>query len=137
MVIDALLKWVPVFYHAMPESIEDWQREQQPMMQRGRIAYLWDDKIMDYVYHHLALIREGRLSGDKYQFISIHENVLFSYFEEPRTITNRIRQPEQQSEAINDWLSIDPGQHFKPVVPGIDSHFTMIEAHWTHLARRY
>jgi hypothetical protein len=126
------VEMVPVFYQAIPESLEDWQRQQENFVQRGRIAYLKEDKVMDYVYHHLELIREGHLCGDKYQFISIHENVLFSYFEEPKTITNIKRQPDLQSQAIEKWLELQPGLHFKPVIEGVDSHFTFIDHHFAY-----
>ena len=35
------------------------------------------------------------LKGDKYQYISLHENVLFSYFEEPRHNVNITGKEEE------------------------------------------
>ena len=45
-------------------------------------------KAVFYTYWHYAIVQEGLLKGDKYQYISLHENVLFSYFEEPRHNVN-------------------------------------------------
>ena len=77
-----------IYYHSIPESIENWRRAAVPEKRRGRIAFLRDDKLFSYVYFHRAIVEEGLLTGDKYQSIALHENILFSYFEEPKTITN-------------------------------------------------
>ncbi len=101
-----------IYYHAVPESIEDWKRPTKPALQRGRIAFLYPDKLYSYIHHHLAIVREGRLTGDKYQSIALHENILFSYFEEPKTMLNIRRDSSLASEAINEWLAVDPESHF-------------------------
>ena len=51
------------------------------------------------------------LKGDKYQYISLHENVLFSYFEEPRHNVN-ITGKEEESKVIDGWMAVDPESHF-------------------------
>lgn len=78
-------------------------------MRRGRIAYLKPDKIFQYVYHHVAITTEGYLHGDKYQSIALHENILFSYFEEPRTEINVKRDLTKQSTAIEAWSAVGSG----------------------------
>ena len=113
--------WVlmqPYYYHASPESAEEWMRNRQPSQRRGRIALLAPGKWENYMMHHLALMREGLIEGDRYHLISIHENVLFSYFEEPKTMTNLQRKPGAQSKALEDWLLTDPESHFMRFVPG-------------------
>lgn len=106
--------WVamqPVFYHAQPGIVADWQHP-APEQRRGRIALLpHGEKWQEYVYHHLALVQEGLLCGDCYQLIALHENVLFSYLEEPRTPVN-LRGDTAPSKAIDAWLATDPESHF-------------------------
>lgn len=74
-----------IFHHSVPEDIAEWTRERTEGKKRiGRIAFLWPDRVFSYVRWHQAIVEEGLLKGDKYQCISLHENILFSYFEEPR-----------------------------------------------------
>lgn len=58
-------------------------------------------------------MREGLLVGDRYQMISLHENLLFSYFETPRDReqVNISRRPEP-SEATKEWEAVVPESHF-------------------------
>lgn len=125
--------WVymqPYYYHAVPASVEEWMQGRHPKLRRGRIALLADDKWEEYMAHHFALMKEGLIEGDRYHLISVHENVLFSYFEEPKTITNlqscagsqdsiRVQNntdihngADMQSTALKDWLRTDPESHF-------------------------
>ena len=101
-----------IYYHAVPEGIEDWKRPTVPALRRGRIAFLYTDKLYSYIYHHIAIVKEGLLTGDKYQSIALHENILFSYFEEPKTMMNIRRDPSLSSEVIKDWMAVDPESHF-------------------------
>jgi len=115
-----------IYYHAIPEGKEDWQRKVKPQLQRGRIAFLKPDKIFQYVYHHVAITDEGLLHGDKYQSIALHENILFSYFEEPRTEINIKRDLNQDSKVIQAWLDVIPEDHF---IQGPEkTNFTFIPA---------
>lgn len=50
-----------VYYHAIPESVEDWSRPMIPELRRGRIAFLYEDSLFEYVYHHVAIVNEGLL----------------------------------------------------------------------------
>lgn len=122
-------KWVfmhHVFYHAIPEGKDDWRRKVKPELQRGRIAFLKPDKIFQYVYHHVAITTEGLLRGDKYQSIALHENILFSYFEEPRTEINIKRDLSLESQVIKDWIEVIPEDHF---IQGPEhTNFTFIPA---------
>ena len=115
----------PVFYHDAPGTKEQWAREGKKM-RRGRIAYLKEDKLFSYVYHHTALVEEGLLEGDRYQFISLHENVLFSYFEEPKVFTHIKKESREESLAIKKWLAAEPESHFDHTLSGEDN-FLLIE----------
>lgn len=120
------VKMYHVFYHAIPEGKEDWKRARKPELQRGRIAFLKPEKLFSYVYHHVAITEEGLLHGDKYQSIALHENILFSYFEEPRTDINIKRDLSQESKVIEDWIRVIPEDHF---IQGPEhTNFTFISA---------
>lgn len=108
----------PYYYHAVPESAEAWMRGRRPSRRRGRIALLWPEKWESYMGHHLALMREGLIEGDRYHLICLHENVLFSYFEEPKTMTNLRGEKETHSMALEEWLRTDPESHFMRFSPG-------------------
>lgn len=114
-----------IFYHSIPESVEGWRRAAVPEKRRGRIAFLKEDKLFEYVCSHCALVEEGLLMGDKYQSIALHENVLFSYFEEPKTMTNIRNDSEQKSEVIKKWHAVNPEAHFihRPEGEGLDFMF--------------
>ena len=68
--------------------------------------------MFEYVEYHYALVKEGLLAGDRYQLISMHEDLLFSYLEEPRTPGNIRRIPGAASEVIDGWMKSDPDSHF-------------------------
>ena len=119
-----------IYYHAVPENIEDWKRPTKPELQRGRIAFLYPDKLYSYIHHHLAIVREGILTGDKYQSIALHENILFSYFEEPKTIINIRRDTTLTSKAIEDWLAVDPESHFMHLPECKGANFIFIPAYF-------
>lgn len=118
-----------IFYHAVPENEKLWTR-QGKKIRRGRIAYLQPDKVFSYTYWHKALVDEGLLEGDQYQSIALHENILFSYFEEPKKITH-IKQTEQgESKVIRGWLAADPESHFDHDLSGKDN-FLLIDPVFT------
>lgn len=127
---------VPVFYHSQSTSLATWKRSSIPLEQRGRIAVLKDEKIVDYIYHHKAITDEGHLIGDKYQFISMHENILFSYFEEPKNLTNIVNDLTLESKAIVHWLKMIPEEHFTPIQKEVISNFTFIPALFTLCHKR-
>lgn len=122
-------EWVQmnhIFYHAIPQGKEDWERKVKPEFQRGRIAFLKPEKMFDYVYHHVAITDEGLLHGDKYQSIALHENILFSYFEEPKTEINIKRDLSKNSKVIEEWLRVIPEEHF--IKGPENTNFTFIPA---------
>lgn len=108
--------WVymtPVFWFDTPENLQQWKRMQKVREQCGRIAILYHEKLLSYVCHHQSIVNEGLLKGDRYQFISLHENVLFSYYEEPRDreIVN-VKKMEGDSKEITLWEQVNPESHF-------------------------
>ncbi|MBP3569326.1 MAG: hypothetical protein J6K04_09200 [Lachnospiraceae bacterium] len=120
--------WVsmyPVYYHDKPESKEQWARKGEKK-RRGRIAILKEDKLFSYVYYHKALVDEGLLDGDRYQFIALHENILFSYFEEPKCFTHIKKECMEESSVIKEWLAANPESHFDHELSG-EENFLMIQ----------
>ena len=87
---NGLTPWAPmyhIYHHSIPGDVSEWVKERA------------------------AIVQEGLLKGDKYQYISLHENVLFSYFEEPRHNVN-ITGKEEESKVIEGWMAVDPESHF-------------------------
>ena len=68
--------------------------------------------------------------GDKYQCIALHENILFSYFEEPRFNVNIKNEPGMESKVIEGWMKADPESHFDRVKAG-GANFRIIEQLFT------
>lgn len=119
---------INVYYHHIPENeVEKWEYERTTDKKEriGRIAFVFPDKLPSYVMYHNAIVEEGLLKGDKYAYISMHENILFSYYEEPRNNVN-IKDSEEESKVIRDWLNVDPESHFDRV-KGKGSNFLVID----------
>ncbi len=113
-----------VFYFAIPEGVDDWTRKTPIEHRAGRIAFLKPDTMMDYVYTHTALVKEGALMGEKFQSIALHENILFSYLELPRLREINVkRDPSLTSEAIKEWKEMNPAAHFNRIDPNDDFLF--------------
>lgn len=103
----------PVFWFDMPVSLECWRRKQGSEKRCGRIAVLYPDMFASYISHHHEIVEEGLLVGDRFQMISVHENILFSYFETPRDREQvNIRRLDQESEEIKRWEAVHPEKHF-------------------------
>ena len=111
------VRMINVYYHHIPESdLDEWEKERTTSIKQriGRVAFVYPDKLPSYVRYHSAIVSEGLLKGDKYAYISMHENLLFSYYEEPRSNVN-IRGIDKESVAIQDWMAADPESHFDRV----------------------
>lgn len=117
-----------IYYHSVPESPEQWRRAAVPEKRRGRIAFLRDDKLFSYTYFHKAIVDEGLLTGDRYQSIALHENILFSYFEEPKTFVNVRGDTSRESQVIRDWMAVDPEAHFIHMPQGEGENFMFLPA---------
>ncbi len=108
---------IKVFYQYDPgNDLDAWEHERTTAVKTriGRVAFAFPDKVPSYVMYHTALVNEGLLKGDKYAFISLHENLLFSYYEEPRNNVN-IRGVDEESKVISEWLKTDPESHYDRV----------------------
>ena len=121
------IKMIPVFWHAEPQGAASWREGRPRQRRRGRIAFLKPDKLTEYVYHHRALTDEGVFRGDKYMFISLWGDLLFSYFEEPRSSDNA-RGADGESRAIKGWIDTDPDSHFIHLEGSNGQNFLLIDA---------
>ena len=120
-----------IYHHSVPQEAADWKKERTEGKKRiGRIAFLYPDKLFSYTYWHQAIVDEGLLLGDKYQCIALHENILFSYFEEPRFNVNIKNEPGMESKVIEGWMKADPESHFDRVKAG-GANFRIIEQLFT------
>lgn len=118
----------PVFWFDTPKDLETWKRKKEPDKRCGRIAVLYPEKLFSYVCHHQAIVEEGLLVGDRYQMISLHENLLFSYFETPRDREQvNIRREEGESLEIQKWEAVDPEAHFRHFPEAEGENFLVIE----------
>ena len=125
-----MAKMYHIYWHQEPRDAEDWHRKTRPAAQRGRIAYLRHENMFEYVYHHFAIVKEGLLKGDRYMSIALHEDVLFSYFEEPRSSDNILRC-EGESKAIKGWMDVIPEDHFIPLPGSNGQNFLLLPALFT------
>ena len=126
---DGLTPWAymyHIYYHDIPTDEKYWAR-QGKKKRRGRIAYLFPDTIFSYTYWHKAIVDEGLLEGDRYQSIALHENILFSYFEEPKTFTHIKKDINKESEVIKGWLEADPESHFDHSLSGEENFLLLPE----------
>ena len=114
-----------IYYHAVPTTVEQWIRTEKKK-RRGRIAYLLPDKLFSYVYYHQAIVSEGLLEGDRYQSIALHEDILFSYFEEPKIFTHIRQESGQESRVIREWTAADPESHFDQSLSG-EENFLLLD----------
>lgn len=119
-------KMYHIYRHSEPTDVESWAYERASNSQRiGRIAFLKPEKLFSYTYWHYAIVHEGLLKGDKYQYISLHENILFSYYEEPRHNVN-LTGSDAPSKIIDGWMAADPESHFDHSKTG-KSNFLVID----------
>lgn len=116
----------PVYYHCIPDETVNWQRGRIGKKRIGRIAFLKEEKLASYLYWHKALVDEGLFTGDQYQYISFHENLLFSYYEEPKIMVN-IRGSREKSSVIDKWMQQDPASHFDREKAGGENFCVMKE----------
>lgn len=92
----------------------EYERTTDTKTRVGRVAFVYPDKMPSYVKYHTEIVEEGLLKGDKYAFISMHESLLFSYYEEPRNNVN-IKSSDEESVVIQKWIDADPASHFDRV----------------------
>lgn len=67
----------PYFYHDVPTTAADWQQGRCPQRRRGRIALLPPDSWCSYMEHHLRIVTEGLVEGDRWHLICVQEGGAF------------------------------------------------------------
>ncbi len=85
-------------------------------------ALLPPDSWCSYMEHHLRIVTEGLVEGDRWHLICVQEGVLFSYLEEPRTNVNIKHQPGAHSPELDAWIAADPESHFARFTPEQKAH---------------
>lgn len=127
--MDGFCTWAKmyhIYYHALPDEARFLEGRKEKKVRRGRIARLFEDKLFSYVYYHKAIVDEGLLEGDMYQSIALQDDILFSYFEEPKILTHIKEDVTEDSKVIEDWLAVDPESHFDREFTG-GGNFVFIE----------
>ena len=78
--------WVPMMdiYHcAEPVSKEFWTRKQPVQRTCARLTRLKPEMVSSYIFYHFQYQEEKPGDWSKYPLISLHENLMFFYTEEP------------------------------------------------------
>ncbi|QMV39835.1 hypothetical protein [Cohnella cholangitidis] len=111
-------KWIPmvdVFHFNEPASYEHWMRKTPVEKRVGRVAHLKPERISSYVYFHYQLQEERAFSGDKYEIIAMHENLLFGYQEFPNVIEEPVVPGRLSTNGTPDnWNDSRMDLHFQP-----------------------
>lgn len=77
---------VDIFHYLAPESVAHWQRKAPVTQGWGRLARLRPEMVSSYIFYHYQLQEEKPGIGDKYGLISLHENLIFFYQEQPTVL---------------------------------------------------
>ncbi len=109
--------WAPmmdIFHFNRPQSLEHWRRDPPPEACTARVVYLRPEMVSSYIFLHYQMQEEKPGGGDKYGQISLHENLLFFYLEQPAT--NEAAQHEGQlktKQTPPNWHEV-MFPHFQP-----------------------
>ncbi len=109
--------WAPmmdIFHFNRPQSVEHWRRDTPPEACTARVIYLRPEMVSSYIFLHYQMQEETPGAGDKYGQISLHENLLFFYREDPAT--NEAAQHEGQlktKQTPPNWHEV-MFPHFQP-----------------------
>ena len=125
---DTFVSWKPMtnVYYTNPAETKQMLKRNGRNIRIGKIAYLFPEKIPSYVYYHKALMDEGLLSGDKYLYISLIDNMLFAYCESPITPWHINNECGEESTVVKEWQSKNPRDHFNRSQTG-DGNFLNLE----------
>lgn len=111
-------KWIPMidaFHFNAPASLEHWSRKEPVERRVGKIAYLKPEMVASYIYYHYQLQEERAFLGEKYKYISIHENLLFMYFELPDITEEPVLPKKLNTHSTpENWADSHMELHFKP-----------------------
>jgi L-rhamnose mutarotase len=123
-------KWIPmvdVFHFNEPVSVEHWKRKSPVEKRVGMVAHLRPEMIASYIYYHYQLQEERAFLGDKYELISLHENLLFGYLERPEIVEEPLTPKKLNTSGTPaNWLDSRMDLHFIPWEDG-DPYFKDIE----------
>lgn len=113
-----LRKWIPmvdVFHFNEPAGLEHWLRKTPVERRSGRVAHLKREMMASYIYYHYQLQEERAFSGDKYEIIAMHENLLFGYQEFPKVIEDPVVPGRLKTNGTpENWADSRMELHFQP-----------------------
>ncbi|MEC0268289.1 hypothetical protein [Paenibacillus anseongense] len=111
-------KWIPmidVFHFNEPADTEHWLRKERVEKRVGRVAHLKPEMISSYIYYHYQLQEERSFTGDKYEIIAMHENLLFGYQEFPKVIEEPVVPGRLKTKGTpENWQDSRMDLHFQP-----------------------
>lgn len=109
--------WVPmmdIFHYSKPQSVAHWRRKASVETPYARVIRLRPEKVSSYIFYHYQLQEERPGMGDKYGLITIHEDLLFFYQEQPRVSEESPAKPSlETSNTPPNWGAL-MSQHFAP-----------------------
>jgi hypothetical protein len=109
--------WVPmmdIFHFSKPQGVDHWWRKTPVEKPFGRVIRLRPEKVSSYIFYHYQLQEEHPGRGDKYGLITIHEDLLFFYQEQPRIKEDTPAHPSlETSNTPSNWAEL-MSQHFAP-----------------------
>lgn len=115
--------WIPmtvVFHFDEPQSLAYWARPYPIEKRMGKIARLRPEMIASYIYFHYQLQEEQAFPGEKFKFITLHENLLFMYDEVPPVIGKPSHQGKlSTNNTPQDWAQARMDLHFIPWDDGV------------------
>ena len=107
------IEMIDVFHFNEPQSLSHWERKSPVESRVGKIGLLKPDMVASYIYYHYGLQEERTFSGDKYEIIALHENILFGYFEYPAVCEEPFHKPRLTSKSMpEDWSQACIPDHF-------------------------
>ncbi|WP_245237321.1 hypothetical protein [Paenibacillus ihuae] len=111
-------KWIPmvdVFHFNEPAGYEHWLRKSPVERRVGRVAHLKREMMASYIYYHFQLQEERAFSGNKYEMIAMHENLLFGYQEFPLVIEDPVIPGRLSTKGTPvPWEDSRMDLHFQP-----------------------
>jgi hypothetical protein len=111
-------KWIPmvdVFHFNEPAGYEHWLRKSPVERRVGRVAHLKREMMASYIYYHYQLQEERAFSGNKYEMIAMHENLLFGYQEFPLVMEDPVIPGRLSTKGTPvPWEDSRMDLHFQP-----------------------
>lgn len=107
------IEMMDVFHFNEPVSPEHWRRKAPVERRDGRLGVLKPECVSSYIYYHYGLQEERTFGGDKYEIISLHENILFGYFERPEVVETPPLPPRLTTKSMpENWKDARIPDHF-------------------------